>query len=199
MKRIARLIFALTLLAALTGCEHPSARLSTLQDPKYPVLRTSKIALPDSMNAPTVDLATRLAGESLKDQLRALGYGLTPAAEADFQLGFNITDKAEPVTYNETIPTMTTMTGSLGPRLVSGTMFTNQVVPETRMEDKTLLQVTLQRTQDPKVDVWSGRISADTSAMEKYRTAFFRALLERIGETTNETVPFDSDQGNPGP
>jgi hypothetical protein len=186
-------------LAALAGCEHPSARLSTLQDPKYPVLRTSKIALPDSMNAPTVDLATRLAGESLKDQLQALGYSLTPAAEADFQLGFNITDKAEPVTYNETIPTMTTMTGSLGPRLVSGTMFTNQVVPETRMEDKTLLQVTLQRTQDPKVDVWSGRISANTSEMEKYRTAFFRALLERIGQTANEAVPFDNDQGNAGP
>src|SRR5580698_1144538 len=118
MKRIARLLFTLTLLAALTGCEHPYARLSSLQDPKYPVLRTSKIALPDSMNAPTVDLATRLAGESMKEQLQALGFNLTPAAGADFQLGFNITQKDEPVTFNETIPTMSTVTGMAGPRLV---------------------------------------------------------------------------------
>jgi len=199
MKRIARLIFTLTLLAALTGCEHPYARLSSLQDPKYPVLRTSKIAMPDSMNAPTVDLATRLAGESLKEQLQALGFNVTPTAGADFQLAFNTTEKDEPVTFNETIPTMSTVTGMAGPRLVSGTVMTDQVVPETHMVDTTQLEVTLRRTQDPPVDVWKGRISAETNDMEKFRTAFFRALLERIGETANGVVQLDSNQGNASP
>jgi len=197
MKRFVKFALGLSLLAMLTGCEHPYARLSTLQDPKYPVASASKIALPDSINLPTVDLATRLAGEDLKAQLQALGYHLTPAAEADFQLGFNVSDKDEPVTYDVTIPTMSTVTGVAGDRLVSGTVVSNQVVPHTHMVGTTQLEVTLRRTQEPPVEVWHGRISAETSQAEKYRTTFFRALLEHLGETVNGAAQLDSDQTKP--
>ncbi len=199
MKRFVILSVATTLLAGLAGCAHPMALLSTRQDPKYPVAPASKIALPDSVNAQTVNLASRLAGESLKEQLQALGYSLTPPTAADFQLGFTITDKDEPVTFNMTIPTMSTVTGTVGPREVSGTMLTEQVVPQTHMVDKTRLEVTLRRIQDPPVEVWSGHISADASDAEKYRAAFFRALLERIGQTADGAVLLDSNPATAKP
>src|SRR5271163_4258517 len=116
MNRIGLRAVGLILLATLAGCEHPYARLSTLQDPKYPVLHTSKIALPESPNAPTVNLATRLAGESLKEQLAALGFQLTPAAEADFQLDYTVTEKDEPVSYEVSVPTMSTVVTNVGPQ-----------------------------------------------------------------------------------
>jgi hypothetical protein len=199
MKRFVLLALGLTLLGGLAGCDHPSARLSSLQDPKYPVLRTSKIALPDSVNAPTVDLATRLAGESLKEQLQSLGFNLVPVAAADFQLGFTIGEKDEPVTFDETVPTFSTVMGLPGPRPMTGTILTDQVVPSTRMVDMTQLDVTLRRTQDPPVEVWSGHITANTGDTQKYRAEFFRALLEHIGETTHGTAPLDSDQPNSTP
>jgi len=189
----------LILLAVLTGCEHPYARLSTHQDPKYPVARTSKIALPESVNSSTVDLATRLASESLTEQLKALGYQLTPAADADFQLNFNVSEKDESQSYEVTVPTMSTVVTSVGPRQVTGTVMTDQVVPRTRMVDVTALQVTLRRRQDPPVEVWSGHISASTSDAEKFQSAFFRALLERIGETANGVAQLDADQTNAKP
>jgi len=199
MQRMALGIFGLTLLATLVGCDHPYARLSTLQDPQYPVLRTSKIAFSDSSNSPTVDLATRLASESLKEQLQILGYNLAPVSGADFQLGFSVTEKDEPVSYDVTVPTMSTMITNVGPQAVTGTMITDQVVPRTRMVDKTYLSVTLRRTQDPPVEVWSGHIAATTSDTEKYRAAFFRSLLEHIGETANGNAQLDVDQTNAKP
>jgi len=193
------MVFSLTLLACLTGCEHPYARLSTLQDPKYPVSHTSKIALPDSSSSTTVDLATRLAGESLKEQLQTLGFNIAPASEADFQLGFSITEKDEPVTYDVMVPTMSTVMTSVGPREVTGTVMTDQVVPHTRMVDKTYLSVTLQRIQAPPVEVWSGHIVAETGDVQKYRAVFFRSLLENIGATVNGVAQLDIDEAKTKP
>jgi hypothetical protein len=197
MQRIALKIFGLTLLATLVGCEHPYARLSTHQDPKYPIAHSSKIALPETINPATVDLSTRLAGETLKEQLAALGYNLTPAAEADFQLNFTITEKDESQSYEVTVPTMSTIITDSGPRQVTGTLMTDQVVPRTHIVDMTNLQVSLRRLQDPPVEVWSGHIAATTSDTEKFHTAFFRALLERIGETANGNAQLDSDPAKP--
>ncbi len=199
MKHIASLVLGIALLTALTGCEHPFARLSTLQDPQYPVAHMSKIALPDSINSPTMNVASRLAGESLKEQLQALGFSLTSTTEADFQLGYTVTQKDEPITYDVTLPTMSTIMGNADGRPVMGTVYTEQVVPRTRMVDMTQLEVTLRRTQDPPVEVWSGRIAAETSLTEKFRTAFFRALLERVGETAHGAVQLDSDPANTKP
>ena len=200
MKRFVFMAFGVALLSVLTGCEHPYARLSTLQDPKYPVLRSSKIALPDSTNSPALDLASRLAGESLKEQLPALGFSVAPTAEADFQLGFNVTQKDESVTYDTTRPTMSTIMGtSIDGRPVTGTVMSDQVVSRSRIVDTTQLEVTLRRTQNPPIEVWSGRIATETALSEKYRTAFFRALLERIGETAHGTVQLDSEPANAKP
>jgi len=194
MQQIVWRVVTLTLLALLAGCEHPFARLSTHQDPKYPIARTSKIALPETISSTTVDLGTRLAGESLKEELEALGYHLTSADEADFQLNFNVSEKDESETYEVTVPTMSTVVGSAGDHLVTGTVVTDQVVPRTHVIDMTVLQVTLRRTQAPPVEVWSGHIAAPTGDAEKFRPVFFRALLERIGETTNGAAQLDVDQ-----
>jgi hypothetical protein len=180
--------------AAFTGCEHPYARLSTLQDPKYPITRDSAIALPDYENPQNTDLANRLAGETIEQQMRAMGFHIAPPSDAAFQLSFKIVDKEVSQTYTVSVPTISNMVGTAGSHPVSGSVFGDQVVPQTRMVTKTQLDIQLQKTQEPKVEVWQGRIVADAADARQYPVPFFRALLERIGQSANGDVQLDAGQ-----
>ncbi|HVU38435.1 MAG TPA: hypothetical protein VHC95_08880 [Opitutales bacterium] len=186
-----RACFLVLLAAVLTGCNHPYARLSTLQDPKYPVGRDSKIALADTFNPQTADLANRLAGETIVEQLHALGFHVTPAADADYSLSFSVADKDVSESYTVNVPTISNMVGTAGDRSVTGTVFGEQAVAQTRMVSMTQLDLWLQRTHDPKVEVWRGRIAAPAAEVQLYRATFFRALLEQVGATMNGAVQLD--------
>jgi hypothetical protein len=192
MRQWAILLFCIGT-AGLTGCAHTYADLSTLQDVKYPIGRQDKIAVTDVHDSSTVDLATRLGSDTLTQQLLALGYILAPAADADYQLDFNISDKDVPMTYGVDMPTIETTFGDINGRPITGTTFGDVVVPETHNVDMTLLEVTLQRLRDPKVIVWQGRIEAETDDVQLFREQFFRALLAHIGETTHGAAQLDGD------
>lgn len=176
---------------ALAGCNHPYAQLSSLQDPKYPVGRDSKIALADTFNPQTADLANRLAGEAIVGQLHTLGFNITPVADADFLLCFSVADKDVSESYTVNVPTISNMVGTAGDRAVSGTVFGEDVVPQTRTVSMTQLDLWLQRTHDPKVEVWRGRIAAPAADAQQYREPFYRALLEQVGATTRGAVQLD--------
>jgi hypothetical protein len=191
----ARVLFCLLAMAAgLAGCNHPYARFTSTQDPKYPVGRDSKIALSDNFDAQTVDIATRLASENLEQQMRALGFHLTTVAEADYLLSFASANKDVSQSYTVSVPTISNMVGTAGDRPVSGTVFGNEVVPQTRMVTMTQLQLWLVRTHDPKVEVWRGLISAEAADAQKYPTPFFRELLTAIGSTGYGAVQLDEEQ-----
>jgi len=190
MKQWAILLFCIGT-AGMSGCAHTYADLSTLQDAKYPIAHTDKIAVTDLGDSTSVDLATRLASETLLQQLHALGYTLAPAADADFQLGFNISNKDVAMTYGVTVPTISNTFGDINGRPVNGTTFGDTVVPETRNVNMTQLEVSLQRLHDPKVIVWQGRIQTETADAQQYREQFFRALLANIGLTVNGGVQLD--------
>jgi hypothetical protein len=192
MKNLAMLLFILAA-AGLTGCAHTYAGLSTLQDTKYPFARQEKIAVTDVQDSATVDLITRLASGTLIEQLRALGCNLAPAADADYQLGFNISDKSVPMTSGVTMPTISNTIGDINGRPINGTTYGEVVVPETQDVNMTQLAVTLQRLHDPKIVVWQGRIEAETADAQQYRAQFFRALLAHLGETVNGDVQLDGD------
>jgi len=193
MKRSFLILTVLFAAVALAGCEHPYARVATLQDPKYPVAHDSKIALPD-FESPATDLANRLAGEAIEEQMRAMGFHLTPPADADFQLSFTTADKDVSQSYTVSVPTISNMVGTAGGRPVSGTVFGNDVVPQTRTVSMTQLEIWLQRTHEPKVEVWRGRIAAEASDVRQFQAAFFRALLENIGASANGAVQLDADK-----
>lgn len=189
--------FALVLLltaASFTGCNHPYARMATQQDPKYPVGRDSKIAMSESFNPTTVNIATRLAGETIEAQMRALGFPHYPENEADYVLSFSIANQDVSQSYTVNVPTISNMVGTAGDHPVSGTVFGNEVVPQTRMVNMTLLKLWLTRTHEPKVEIWSGSISAEADEVQKYSGPFYRALLEHVGETTSGTVQLDAEK-----
>ncbi len=190
MRHFALFLFVLAA-AALTGCAHTYADLSTLQDPKYPLAPQDKIAVTDVQDSPSVDLITRLASGTLIEQLRALGYNLAPAPEADYQLGFTISNKSVPMTSGVTMPTISNTVGDLNGRPISGTTYGDLVVPETHDVNLTDLEVTLQRLHDPQVIIWQGRIEADTADAQQYRAQFFRALLAHLGQTANGDAQLD--------
>ncbi len=182
------------LMAGLAGCNHPYAQLATQQDPKYPAGPASKIAMAEGFNPQTVNIATRLAGETIEGQMRALGFHLVPVAEADFVLSFSIANQDVSQSYTVSVPTISNMVGSAGDHPVSGTVFGNEVVPQTRVVNMTLLKLWLERTHDPKVEIWSGTISAEANEVQQYRAPFFRALLEHVGETTSGAVQLDAEK-----
>ncbi len=192
--KIKLMLLLLGVAAALVGCEHPYARLSTLQDPKYPISRESKIALPDYESPQAADLANRLAGETIAGQMRAMGFHLTSPAEAEFQLSFTVADKDVSQSYTVSVPTISNMVGNAGDRPVSATVFGNQEVPQTRTVNMTQLEIWLQKTQEPKVEVWRGRIAAEAGEVQQYQAQFIRALLEHVGETVHGEVQLDADK-----
>jgi len=188
------ILTALVAAGALAGCEHPSARISALQDPKYPVGRDSKIALPDYQSPQAADLANRLAGETVAEQMRAMGFHLVTPTEAEFQLSFSIADKDESQSYTVNVPTMSTVVGTTVDGPVTGTVFGDQAVPQTRIVNMTRLDLWLIKTQEPKVEIWHGHIEAEASDAQRFRTPFFRALLEHVGETVRGVVQLDADK-----
>jgi hypothetical protein len=192
MKRFAIFLFVLAA-AGLAGCAHTYADLSTLQDPKYPLAPQDKIAVTDVQNSSSVDLITRLASGTLIEQLRALGFNVAPAAEADYQLGFTISNKSVPMTSGVTMPTISNTVGDINGRPINGTTYGDVVVPETHDVNLTDLEVTLQRLHDPPIVVWQGRIEAETADAQQYRAQFFRALLAHLGQTTNGDAQLDGD------
>ncbi len=178
--------------AAFAGCSHPTARLSTLQDPKYPISRDTKIAMPDYDNPQVADLANRLAGETIEQQMRAMGFHVTPVAEAEYQLSFSIADKDVSQTYTVSVPTISNMVGTAGAHPVTGSVFGDQVVPQTRQVSMTELNIWLNRIQEPKVEVWRGHVTAEAADARQYCIPFFTALLERIGQSANGDVQLDA-------
>jgi hypothetical protein len=197
MKQIALLLLALAVLPGVAGCTHIYGEISTLQDTKYPVTHKDKIAVPDTQNAPEVNLPTRLAGDTVNEQLRALGFTIAPAADADLQINYTVADKSVPMTFGVTVPTISNTMGDINGRPINGTTFGDTVVPETRNVNRTTLALTLQRLSDPKVIVWQGNIQADTADAQQYRAQFFRALLSHIGETVNGEAPLDVEIASP--
>jgi len=196
MKFPALLFFVLGA-AGLAGCAHTYADLSTLQDAKYPVAHTAKIAVAEVKDSTTVDLATRLAGEVILQQLSALGWNLAPPDQADFELGFKVSEKDVPTTFGVTMPTISNTYGDVNGRPIMGTTFGDVVVPQTRNVNTTELAMTLQRLQEPKVIVWQGRILAPTSDARQYQAQFYRALLAHLGETTEGDAQLDGNNNIP--
>jgi hypothetical protein len=193
MKTFAILLLTLSALPGLGGCAHVFGDISTLQDPKYPVTHQDVIAVHNVDNSPDVNLATRLAGETLLEQMRALGFNLADLSVADLELNYTVTDKNVPTTYGVTMPTVSDTMGDINGHPIEGTTFGDIVVPETRNVNFTTLEVTLQRLRDPKVIVWQGSIQAEAGDAQQYRTQFFHALLVHIGETVHGDAQLDVD------
>jgi len=191
MKQIAVFLFAMSMLPGLCGCNHIFGDVSTLQDTKYPITRADKITVQEVQNPAEVNLPTRLAGDTLIEQLHVLGFNLVPAADADFLLGYQVEAKNIPMTFGVTEPSISNTVGDINGRPINGTTFGDTVVPETRNVDITTLEVTLQRLHDPKIIVWQGHIQTETANAQQYRTQFFRALLSHIGETVNGQAQLD--------
>ena len=196
MRYFITFLATLCALAGLTGCAHTYANVSTQQDPKYSVLLKDKIAVAAPNDATAVDLASRLAGETIAEQLRVLGYNVASPAEADFLLSYTIATKDVPVTYGETMPTMSNTMGDVYGRPINGTTFGEVVIPRTRIVNMTELDATLQQLHDPKLQIWQGHIQAETADVQQYRAQFFRALLAHIGGTASGYSQLD---GTPDP
>ncbi len=195
MQKVILFLFCAVMAAAMTGCAHTYANVSTQQDPKFPITLQDKIALahPD---ATTEDVGNRVAAENLAEQLRFLGYNLVPEADADLLLHYNVSTKDIPITYGTTVPTSTGVMGDVYGRPIVGAGFGEIVIPQTRIANMTDLDVTLQRLHDPKVQIWKGHIQTETGDMQQFYTQFFRSLLAHIGTTVNGTAQLD---GAPNP
>jgi hypothetical protein len=46
--------------------------------------------------------------------------------------------------------------------------------------------------RDPKLIVWQGRIVAPSDLEQKFRTQFYGALLDHLGQTYSGKVPLDT-------
>ncbi len=196
MRFLTAVLWSLCAFAGLTGCAHTYANLAVEGDAKFPVTLQDKFTLAAPSDPTAETLPNRLAGETLAAQLQALGYQLAPAAEADFQLTYNLSTKDVPITYGVTVPTMTGIGGDIYGRPMAGAGMGEMVVPQTRIANFTYLDITLQRLHDPKLQIWQGHINAETGDVQHFHAAFFRALLAHMGATASGVVQLD---GTPDP
>jgi hypothetical protein len=197
MRRFLISCLSLLALATLSGCAETFARINTLQDTKYPVTRQSKIALAAEA-APEADLQRRLAGESLDQQMRALGFNLVPAGEADFIASYTVAVKDESTTVDTAVPTMSNAIALGARHPYETTVYGEQIVPETRTISVTRVELTLEKTDASKLVVWQGDISAETGAVQRLRPEFFRALLEHVGDTFSDRIKLEDEAAKMG-
>lgn len=183
-----------------TGCHIPSAEITTVQDPKYPIGKQSKIGFPTEPQVPNVK--ARLATEFAQEQLRAMGYTIVPPDQADYIM--HMDELARDLSVAEPVndPSMSTAIGAnSNSGVFTGIGFGIPLGPPQAITiHRTELNAVLETAQSPRIVVWQGKILTETEDANEYHSQFFRYLLSKLGFNFAKTIRLDKpDEAAPVP